>query len=239
MKGTALITGSAKRLGYDIAIKLASIGYKIALHCNTSINEAEDLAKKISKVSTCAIFCNNLSNENELLSLIPSVKKKFTDLNLLVNNASVFQKTSITETGIDVFNQNLNINFKAPFFLTRDFAINCKKGQIINMLDAKITHNDTSYASYTLSKKALADLTRISAKELAPNIRVNGIAPGYILAPENEDSNYLKKRSITIPLKRKGEPKEIANAIEFLIENDFITGQFIFVDGGAVLYPTL
>ncbi len=232
MIGTALITGSAKRIGQEIALKLASIGYKIALHCNKSMNEAEVLANKISKISTCTIFSNDLSKEDELLSLISLVKKKFPDLNLLINNASVFQKTSILNTNIDVFNQNLNINFKAPFFLTRDFALKCKKGQIINMLDAKIVHNDISYASYTLSKKALADLTKISAKELAPNIRVNGIAPGYILAPEEQNSCYLKKRPKTILLQRKGEPEEIIKAIEFLIHNTFITGQFIFVDGG-------
>lgn len=233
MKGTALITGSAKRLGREIAFELAELNYNIAIHYNTSYQKAQELLQLFEKQKVqCSLYQANLENISEIENLIHQVKNEFPDFNLLVNSASVFQRINLLNTDETIFNSNFNINFKAPFFLIKEFAVQCKNGHIINMVDSKIAHNDINYIAYTLSKKALGELTTISAKELAPNIRVNGIAPGYILPPDTESQNYLIKRPEKILLKRKGDPKEIRKTIRFLIENEFLTGQIIYVDGG-------
>ncbi len=236
VKGTALITGGAKRLGKVIALKLAGMGYHIALHCNNSVDEAKTLCSEIQALKIdCEIFQSNLLDEDALMSLIPRVKERFNDLSLLINNASVFQRAKLLETDFDLFNNNFHLNFKAPFFLTKDFAKHCGEGHIINMVDAKVAHNDISYSAYTLSKKALADFTLMAARELAPRIRVNAVGPGYILPPETDKENYPTKRSGIIPLQRKGEPFEVTEAIDFLVQNTYITGQIIYVDGGEHL----
>ncbi|GMT50100.1 MAG: short chain dehydrogenase [bacterium] len=235
-KGTALITGGAKRLGRAIALKLAGMGYHIALHYNNSLDEAKVLCSEIQALNMdCEIFQSNLLDENALMSLIPRVKERFHDLNLLINNASVFQRAQLLETDFDLFNNNFHLNFKAPFFLTKDFAKHCGEGHIVNMVDAKVAYNDISYSAYTLSKKALADFTMMAAKELAPAIRVNAVGPGYILPPDTDSENYLTKRPEIIPLQRKGEPSEITDAIGFLVQNTYITGQILYVDGGEHL----
>ncbi len=235
-KGTALITGGAKRLGRLIALKLASMGYHVALHYNNSLDEAKALCSEIQALKVdCEIFQSNLLDEDALESLIPRVKERFHDLNLLINNASVFQRARLLDTDFDLFNGNFDLNFKAPFFLTKEFAKHCREGHIINMVDAKVAHNDISYSAYTLSKKALTDFTLMAARELAPAIRVNAVGPGYILPPDADDEDYLTKRPEIIPLQRKGEPFEITEAIAFLVQNTYITGQIIYVDGGEHL----
>ena len=233
---TALVTGGAQRIGKSIALKLAQLGYNIALHYHKSQNSALQTCSLIKKKNVlCQTFSFDLSIENNLPLLIHSVKKCFNDFQLLVNNASVFQKTPFLKTSFFVFNQNFNINFKAPFFLSLSFAQICQKGHIINILDSKINHNHIHYSPYTLSKKALANLTSISAKELAPHIRVNAIAPGYILPPHNSSPNYQLQRPKNIPLKIPGNPSHITQALEFLVLHPFITGQIVFVDGGEHL----
>ena len=236
MTKTALITGGARRIGRSIALSLAEMKYAVALHYNTSEEDARKTAGKIRETgAACETFKCELGKEDELLSLIPTVIKKFPELALLVNNASVFEKGTISATHTGTFNRHFDINFKAPYFLMRDFAQSCKKGHIINILDARTTHTDYAYAAYTLSKKALAELTKMAAVEFAPEIRVNAIAPGIILPPSGKSSGFLDRKSKNIPLKRKGATSDIVRALQFLIENEFITGQIIYVDGGENL----
>ena len=128
------------------------------------------------------------------------------------------------------FDRDFAIHVKAPLILSRDFAAQCQQGQIINMLDTYIVGYENPRFSYLLSKKALAELTKIAAVELAPQIRVNAIAPGFILPPEGSHKGVEK-----IPLKKKGDVDKVTDAIEFLIRNPYITGQTIFVDGGKHL----
>lgn len=236
MGNTALITGGAKRIGSAIAKKLAQMGYNIALHYNTSNNDAIELKKQIENIGVrCALFKCDLSIEEEVLNLIPEAIKIFNDIDLLINNASIFNKATLIETETGLFNRTFNTNLKAPYLLIRDFAKLVKKGNIINIIDTKITKNDFLYSCYTLTKKSLKDLTLMAAKELGPEIRVNGIAPGLILEPEGKPISYLDKLAKNIPLKKKGSVKAVTDALGFLIENDFITGQILFVDGGQHL----
>lgn len=236
MAKTALITGGAKRIGREIVLGLAESGYDIALHYFGSENDARDTESQVRELGrTCKLYKFDLAKENDLPLLINSVTKDFPDLELLINNASLFEKATIEDTEPDMIDRQFSVNFKAPFFLMRDFARRHKKGQIINILDARITQKDFNYSAYSLSKMALAELTKMAAVEFAPGIRVNGVAPGIILPPSNESIEYLDRKSKNVPLQRKGNISEIVNAVIFLTENDYVTGQIIFVDGGEHL----
>jgi len=234
--GTILITGGAKRIGASIALHLAHYGYSIALHYNHSRKDAADLAKEIQSLQVgCDIFGANLENSKDVTALIPKVRKKFPDLKFFVNNASIFEKSTLREGNIKDFDREFAINLRAPFILASQFAKHIKEGAIINILDTNVSKDKTSHVSYLLAKKSLAELTRIAALELAPDIRVNAVAPGLILPPDSKGKDYLDRLAKNIPLKRKGEPVDIARAVQFLIENTYLTGQTIFVDGGEHL----
>jgi len=233
---TVLITGGAKRIGRSIALHLADAGFDIALHYNSSENDAMKTSEEIrTKGVKCKLFVADLSSEDEVLDLIPNTIKEFSDLNLLINNASIFEPSSIKETSIELLNRHLSINLKAPYILTQRFSKHCKSGQIINILDTRINSDRTKYAAYSISKKALSDLTKMSAIELAPSIRVNAIAPGLILPPEGKDEYYLADLAKDIPLKKSGSINHILASLTFLMNNDYMTGQTIFCDGGEHL----
>ncbi len=242
--GAALITGGAKRIGREIVILLASQGYDIAIGYNKSADEAKKLAAEINKKFgvECKIFAADLCQEKAAKKLVEDVIKKFPHLNLLINNASIFDKSKFFVGSDKQLTDNLNIHFIAPLILSQKFAQNImardiKNAQIINMVDKNIVRFDTQYFHYLLSKKNLAQATKMLALELAPHIRVNGIAPGFILDPIDNgiDSQILQNIVKKIPLQKKGNPKNILQTVEFLLANDFINGQIISVDGGASL----
>jgi pteridine reductase len=234
--GTVLITGAAKRIGREIALNLASKGYNIALHYNKSEKEINKLRNEILKKNVeSKIYQTDLSVEIEVTELVKKVRNDFFDLNTLINNASIYEKGLLTETENNFFSSIMDINFKAPFILTREFEKFCKKGNIINFLDSRINHNKSEYFIYTLSRKILADLTKMAAMELAPNIRVNGIAPGLILPQEGnkkEDPLNYQKLIDKVPLKEKGDVADIVNGVNYLLESKYLTGEILFIDGG-------
>jgi len=236
-KGTALVTGGAKRIGRELALALAERNFSLAIHYHHSKKEVEDLLSEVRKLGVKASsFQADLSQEKEFTSLVPKVSKEFPDLNLLINNASVFQKASLRETSIELFNRQFDINFRAPYFLTRDFSKYCKKGQVINFLDTRITSNIRGdHFAYTLSKKALDNFTKMAAIALAPNIRVNGIAPGFLLAPGKKSENSLEPLIKNTPLERKPELRDLVRGVLFLVENESVTGQVLFINGGEHL----
>ena len=236
MKKAALVTGGAVRIGAGMALKLAGMGYDIALHYNNSQTEAEKIKREVEKKGTkCKLFKSDFSIETEVTGLIEEVSNEFEELTLLINNASIFERFKITETTLELFEKTFNINFKTPFILSRDFAKLVEKGNIINVLDTKAIKNSYFYAAYTLSKKSLLEFTKMAANEFGPDIRVNAIAPGLILEPEGKTSEYLDKMAENIPLKKRGSLEEINNALEFILLNGYVTGQIIFVDGGQHL----
>ena len=232
----ALITGGAQRIGKAIALTLADRGFDIALHYNQSKGEALAVAEEIRQRGVqCELFPCDLHNESQVLLLLEKTHKKFRHLNLLVNNASIFNPSGLDRKGIQALDEHWAVNFKAPFILTEEFARLCGRGQIINILDTKVFKNKTEYVGYLLSKKSLAELTKLSAVALAPEIRVNGIAPGIILPPPGKGKSYLAKRARQIPLKRAVDVHFITQSVSFLLDNEFVTGQAICVDGGEHL----
>lgn len=166
--------------------------------------------------------------------MFEAATKQF-EINILINNASIFAESSLTDDNFNNIDNFFNINFKAPYILTKLFVRNYKEGLIINILDTKISKNKSVNFDYLLSKKALKDFTEMSAVALAPNFRVNGIAPGIILPPKGKDLEYLNNLVKRIPLKKVGSLKNITDTVKFLIFNDFITGQIFYIDGGENL----
>ncbi|HLD77254.1 MAG TPA: SDR family oxidoreductase [Rickettsiales bacterium] len=240
-KNAVLITGAAKRIGCEVALNLASKGFDVAISYNNSKDDVLILQEEIIKKYkiNCKIFHANLLEKNSTKNLIAEVLQKFSHLNLLVNNASIFEKSAFFD---DVFEDNLNMHFVSPLILSKEFAKNIlknkiKNAQIINMVDKNIVRYDTKYFYYLLSKKFLAEFTKMLALQLAPEIRVNAIAPGFILNSIDEENPLLETKSLIekIPLKKKGEIKNILQTINFLLENDFVNGQILSIDGGASL----
>ena len=239
MNKSALITGSSDRIGKQIAICFAEMGFDIALHYFSSRVKAENIRQEIlTKNVKCTLFKADFNNTTETISLIKDVCNTFR-LKFLVNNASLFVESKLTQKDYRRFETLFNINFKAPYILTKEFARLVNEGMIINMLDTKIAKNDTKHFDYLLTKKFLVNFTKMSALNLAPYIRVNGIAPGLILPPRHKDLKYLEQLSKSIPLKKTGSLDGIRDTIKYLVNNDFITGQIIYLDGGENLLGSI
>lgn len=230
------MTGGAKRIGKAIALELARLGYSIAVHYHQSREAACEIASVIKKTGRpCEIFSCDLSVQEQTSSLIETVRKQFPNLKLLVNSASLFEKADLRQTTLESLRGHFAINFNAAYILSCGFARLCRIGQIINILDTNIVKNTTSYPTYLLSKKSLAEFTKLAAVAFAPSIRVNAVAPGLILAPAKRGNTSLDRLAKNIPLRRRGDVSHVTHAIRFFIENDYVTGQTIFVDGGEHL----
>ncbi|MDJ0763812.1 MAG: SDR family oxidoreductase [Myxococcota bacterium] len=230
---TALVTGGAKRIGRAICLGLAQSGANVVVHYNTSASAADALIDELASFDVKAWKLNwDLSSRVETQEAMARVNGLAGPVDILVNSASIFPKNRITEFSGEDLDLNIQVNAFAPLLLSRAFADQASNGVIINLLDSRITGTDDAHAAYHLSKRMLYAMTRILALELAPSIRVGGVAPGLVLPPPGEDETYLEKNKHTLPLKRFGDADSVVAAVDFLIRSDFITGQIIFVDGG-------
>lgn len=244
----ALVTGGATRLGLAFARSIAQRGYDIALHCHSSTDVAHDACKEIRELGVrCEVFQADFSCDRPD-DLIHQVAGNFPNLQLLVNSASAYEAASIANTSLDLLRQQFSVNFFAPFMLTQAFAKSREigttvkanvgtegsrtKGTVINILDNKIAFQQNDYAAYLLSKKTLAEFTRLAAIEYAPSIRINGIAPGVVLPGDERTEDYVSWRVENIPLKQQGKVDDLLRAINYLMDSEFVTGQIITVDGG-------
>lgn len=233
MKKAALVTGGAIRLGKAIAVALAQQGYDIAIHYNSSAQPAQDTAEEIRGYGVdCEIFQFDLSQVQGMDSWFQTVMARFPHLELLVNSASGYIQKSILETEVEDFDSQFAVNLRSPFFLTQCYGRHCGKGNIINIIDNKVAFNQYAYAAYLLTKKTLAEFTKMAALELAPQIRVNGVSPGVTLPAVTRSEEYIEWRKQGIPLKMQGETRHITDGILSLLANEFITGQILTVDGG-------
>ena len=218
-----LVTGGARRVGKMFVEKLQSFGADVVVHYNTSKIEAEDLSKFV-------IQCD-LSKPDSFPNLI----NECGPIDILINNASIFSKDKLIESNPAKVFKEFAVNFFSPFELTRQFAKQNRDGIVLNILDRRILANEITCLPYCLSKKSLAEFTYAAALELAPRIRVNAIAPGPILAPDNQDFSTYKEKAGFIPLEKIPNPIDVIEAALYLINNESITGQVIYVDGGQNL----
>jgi len=234
----ALITGGARRIGRSFAQHLAAKGWNIAIHYNRSETDAVALVSELSgQYANQGFFMvkADLADEEEVATLFPQVIVKMGAPDLLINNASLFEPGNIAATSSSFMEQTLQVNFKAPFQLMRDFQRLCGKGNIVNLTDTRITTNHSVYAAYTLSKKMLWEATKMAALEFGPDIRVNAIAPGLTLPPEEKNMAYLEELAKKIPMKRPGGVDPLLKALDYILVNDYLTGQMLFCDGGENL----
>jgi hypothetical protein len=230
---TVLVTGGAVRIGKAICTALAGAGAKVVIHYNKSGKEAAELLEILGgkKAGHRIVKCE-LSNLTAVKKLIPSLGK----IDILVNNASIYFPCRDGKENISLAKKQFKINFHAPLLLMRKFQEQeIKEGCIINLLDQRIAKKTPDDDSYTLSKKALAKATFVTALSWAPQIRVNGIAPGAILPPRGMENSKMKIQISMTPMKKAPTPEQVAQTCLFLIGNDSLTGQVIYVDGGQHL----
>ncbi len=234
---TALITGAGKRIGRATALALAGEGAGVVVHYHASRDEAEALADAVRAVSGRAWTVDaDLGDADAVAALLPrTLALTGGALDLLVNNASIFPTDRLADVTWESLTTNLAINAWAPFVLGRAFRTRVGRGGIVNLLDTRLQGYDWTHVGYILSKHVLAVLTRMTALEYAPEIRVNAVAPGLVLPPPGKDESYLDALVHTAPLHRHGDAEDIARAVLFLATNDFITGETIHVDGGRHL----
>jgi pteridine reductase len=230
----ALITGAGRRIGRGLAIALAEEGVNIIAH-DRQVREPETI-KVCGEVESCGAkawkIIADLEKPQEYESLVARTFAIAGRVDILINNASLFQPGTLDNIGWGDVTRHMHVNAWTPFVLTREFTRLAHSGKIINLLDTKIAGFDKQHAAYILSKQTLALLTRMCALEFAPAFTVNGVAPGLILPPEGKDPGYLDQLAQTVPLKRHGGPADIADAVIYLLKSDFVTGQVLYVDGG-------
>jgi pteridine reductase len=236
---TALVTGSARRVGAQIVKSLHKQGFVVIVHFFHSEKEAQDLINSLNDIRENSAFGlkADLSKLADIKQLAHEVLKITPKLDVLVNNASSFFPTEIGQTTEQQWQDLMSSNLFAPFFLSQELSPNITNC-IINIIDIHAFKPLKNYSVYSSAKAGLRMLTLSLAKELAPNIRVNGIAPGAIMWPEDEAklSNDFKESILQkIPLEKQGTPKDIANAVVYLSQADYVTGQIIKVDGGRSL----
>ncbi|MBY0563477.1 MAG: SDR family oxidoreductase [Hyphomonadaceae bacterium] len=233
----ALVTGAGQRLGRAVALHLARHSWNIAVHYRSSVSEAEAVADeaRVFGVSALAIAAD-LAEQSERHALISrAVAAAGAPITALVNCAALFEHDTIDTFTEDAFARHMAVNALTPALLAREFAEALPedaRGAIVNFLDFKLANPYPDHFSYTLSKYALAGATDLLARALAPRVRVNAVAPGYVLpAPGQSDTDFRRLHDDT-PLQSGPTPEQIAYAVRFLVENDAITGQTIYVDSG-------
>ena len=237
-KKWALVTGGGKRIGATIVETLHNKGFNVAIHYNSSSDAADQLCAQLNakKQDSSITIGTDLTDQDTLENLIPSLIEKTKRLDALVNNASTFYPTPIEKITLEDWDNLLGTNLKAPLFLSKYAAQYLKQSQgiIINIIDIHSKKPLKEHPIYGSAKSGLAMLTRSLASDLAPDVRVNGISPGLILWPENDPSEQIKNNILQqIPLKKIGNSEDIANCVLFLIEDaPYITGEIIAVDGG-------
>ncbi len=233
MSPLALVTGAAHRLGKAFALTLARLGYDIVLHYHSSSESALQTRLEIESLSRSVFLVQaDLTEPTEITSLLST----FHTLDVLVNSAALMPSGNVDSLSLENWDTALDLNLRAPFLLAQACASKMTEGGlIVNITDVGAQKAWSRYPSYTVSKAALESLTKILARALAPKIRVNAIAPGFVLQSEVVPAEEWERLIGRIPLKRPARTEEITSALEFLLHNQYVTGQTIVVDGGYSL----
>lgn len=233
----ALVTGAAHRLGRAFALALARQGYAILLHYHLSAVDANEAASEIQSLGVPVYLVQaDLTNTTDLYSLFSTLDKLPHRLKVLVNSAALMPRGDVRTLSAADFDSALALNLRAPFLCAQESAKRMEAGGlIVNVTDVGAQKAWSGFPAYTVSKAALESLTRLQARSLAPKIRVNAIAPGLVLPSGQVSQEEWQRLVERLPLKRPASVDEIASALEFLLKNEYITGQTIIVDGGYSL----
>jgi NAD(P)-dependent dehydrogenase (short-subunit alcohol dehydrogenase family) len=240
---TVLVTGSARRLGREIALALAAAGWQVAVHYRGSADEAlqtvADCARLAPAAAAFDAFQADLQDEAAVRALLPRVIERFGAVDAVVNNASLFEHDSIASFGYEALTAHLRTNTGAPILLAQALHAHLKArnatGAVVNMLDQKLWNQNPDFLSYTLSKAALEAATTMLAMALAPQLRVVGVAPGLTLTSHLLPEEKFQRLHKLSPLGRSSTPEDVVAAVKFALENSSITGTTLLVDGGQHL----
>jgi pteridine reductase len=240
----ALVTGGAVRIGAAICRELAQRGAHVAIHCHHSVDAAEALRAELSTQTSTTIVTGPLDHPTEAQSVIDATVSALGQIDMLVNNAALFDKGTLRDCTPGDLQHELSVNALVPIELSRAFArahiaarpgSGAATGCVINLLDRRIACPQTGELAYQLSKRLLSEFTTLAALELAPRIRVNAVAPGAVLPPPGQGDECLHEAAGPAPLQSRCRPEDVAAAVTFLLAQDAITGQTVFVDGGQHL----
>ncbi|WP_277018284.1 MULTISPECIES: SDR family oxidoreductase [Paracoccus] len=248
MRGVALVTGAARRLGRAMALELARRGHDVAIHYAGSADEAEQTAADARALGVAAqTFQADLLDPDATAALIPQVAAAMGPLTVLVNNASIFDYDTIRSATMEGWDRHLGSNLRAPFQLIQAFAAQAAKAApdengepqarclVVNMVDQRVLKPTPEFMTYSLAKAALWSLTRTAAQALAPDIRVNAIGPGPTLQGARQSAAHFAAQRAATVLGRGADPRGITDALGYLLEARGVTGQLICVDGGQHL----
>ena len=236
---TALITGSARRIGRAIALDLARDGWRVCVHYRRSAAEAEALVAEIRSLGGVgAAVAADLASDGDVQGLIPKCREALGPPSLLINNASEFLLDTVASVTQETWDTHLDINLKAPVFLAKALFLALPQGaagNVINIIDQRVWKLTPDFFSYTISKAGLWTATRTLAQALAPRVRVNAIGPGPVLKSVHQTEADFARETQSTLLKRGPTPEEIAAAVRFILASPSLTGQMIALDGGQHL----
>jgi pteridine reductase len=231
----ALVTGGGRRLGRALAEALGRAGASIAVHYNGSVSGANDAVASIRASGVDAdAFQANLTDASSIAPLIDAVATRFGGLDVLVNSAAVMERTPIGTVTAGQWDSMFALNLRAPFLLSQAAAplLAARRGAIVNMADLAAFEGWPAYVPHGISKAGIVQMTRALARALAPDVRVNAIAPGAVLLPDDWDDASGEHLEQTTPLRRLGSPDDVVGAMLYLLGADYVTGETIIVDGG-------
>lgn len=253
MKGkTALVTGAAQRIGRGVAVALAEAGANVVVHYRHSAEAADEAVREVVAHGVKGMAVSADFNDSRSCDALFEAGLSLTGaLDIVINSASIFDSISMEEATGEELHRNFEVNALGPLFLTRLLSRHLAdrrdqarivagegapdgiaSGLVVNFLDSRITDYDRHHFPYAVSKRALQAITRMTALEYAPFVRVNAVAPGLILPPAGEGIDYLEHRKTSNPLRAYGTLDQIIKSVMYLLENDFVTGQILYVDGG-------
>jgi NAD(P)-dependent dehydrogenase (short-subunit alcohol dehydrogenase family) len=232
---TALVTGGAHRVGGAISLALADRGCNVVVHFHTSAALASETASKIEeRGAKCLTVQADLSQRSQVLALFETIDQAKWDVDILVNSAAIMEAEDLLSADEDAWARTIDLNLKGAFFCLQQAAerMQAHGGLIVNITDIAAHRPWPRYPIHSISKAGLEMLTQVAALRLAPNIRVNAVAPGPVAKPASMSQSRWQEITNELPLKRSGDPQDVAQAVLFLVDNDFITGETLFVDGG-------
>lgn len=240
MNRVAIVTGGATRIGRELSLRLARLHCDVCVHFHSSADEAEEVVAQIEEIG-----CNAIAVQADLglpmetaATIVDRCRQELGPASILVNNAAIFEAGSLDSTDADQWRRHIDLNLTAPLFLSQAFARQLPdggRGNIINIVDWRAMRPVPGHLAYTVSKAGLAAATKLLAQELAPRIRVNAIAPGAILPPPGQDDAAFGALAASLPLQRSGAPQDIADAMQYLLDSDFVTGEILHITGGQQL----
>lgn len=235
----ALVTGAAHRVGREIALELARAGAHLCVHYHTAAAQAEATAAEVRALGRQALTVRaDLRQPEAITALFAAIEAAFGGLDVLVNSASIMESGAVRDLPLAAWERSLAVNLTAPFLCAQHAArlmAGRPAGVIVNLVDGSLHRPWAGYPAHTVSKAGLAALTEVLAKALAPAIRVNAVCPGPVLKPDDFDPARWQRLGEATLLKRTGSGYDVATAVRFLIENDYITGETLVVDGGERL----